>query len=123
MRIILKKYWMYGLFIIICILSFIGVFYYSYNEKNNNVKEVKQIITRKKVDNNDSKSKTVFVDVKGAVNNPGVYEIEEGKRVMDAINLAGGLSSNANTINLNLSKKVTDEMYIIVYTKNVRIYN
>lgn len=118
MRIILKKYWMYIVFIIICILSFVGVYYYSYNEKNNNVKEVKQVITRKSVDNNEEKTKTVFVDVKGAVNKPGVYEIEENKRVMDAINLAGGLSNNANTINLNLSKKVTDEMYIIIYTKN-----
>lgn len=62
--------------------------------------------------------KTVYVDIKGAVNNPGVYEIDYGKRVIDAILLAGDLKEEADTSVLNLSKKVTDEMYIIVYTKD-----
>lgn len=58
----------------------------------------------------------VRVDVKGAVKNPGVYELENNARVIDAINLAGGLKSSASTKYLNLSKKVTDEMIIYVYT-------
>ena len=58
----------------------------------------------------------VRVDVKGAVKNPGVYELENNARVFDAINLAGGLKSSASTKYLNLSKKVTDEMIIYVYT-------
>ncbi|MBR4351217.1 MAG: helix-hairpin-helix domain-containing protein [Bacilli bacterium] len=59
-----------------------------------------------------------FVDIKGAINNPGVYEIECNKRVIDVINLAGGLTDNADTTILNLSKKVKDEMYIIIYTND-----
>ena len=105
------------------IISFIGMYFYSY--KSNNIvtkSEVKKSVTKKEVSKKEVKNKTVFVDVKGAVNKPGVYEIEEEKRIIDAINLAGGLSKDANTINLNLSKKVSDEMYIIVYTKN-EIYN
>lgn len=42
--------------------------------------------------------------------------------MIDAINLAGGLAENADTININLSKKLTDEMYIVIYTKE-EIYN
>lgn len=58
----------------------------------------------------------VRIDVKGAVKSPGVYELESDARVIDAINLAGGLKSNASTKYLNLSRKVTDEMIIYVYT-------
>ena len=58
----------------------------------------------------------IYVDVKGAVVNPGVYEIEEGKKVRDAIGLAGGLTDQADTSLINLAKKVTNEMVVIIYT-------
>jgi competence protein ComEA len=118
----IKKYWKYILVFFCCVLLFIGT--YIYNQKNeistNNDKKMAVTKSVSKTNENDTsnKSQTVFVDVKGAVNAPGVYELEDTKRVIDAINLAGGLADNANTINLNLSKKVQDEMYIIVYTKN-----
>ncbi len=60
---------------------------------------------------------TVFIDVKGAVVNPGVYEVEEGKKVIDAIHLAGGFTEQADTSLVNLAKKVTNEMVIIIYTQ------
>lgn len=60
---------------------------------------------------------TVFVDIKGAVTNPGVYEIEEDKKVIDVIYLAGGFTETADTSLINLAKKVTNEMVIIIYTQ------
>lgn len=65
-----------------------------------------------------NKTCTYFVDIKGSVNNPGVYEVDCNKRVIDVINIAGGLTDNADTTILNLSKKVKDEMYIIVYSND-----
>ncbi len=56
------------------------------------------------------------VDVKGQVNAPGTYKIGSGMRVLDAINLAGGLTGVADTSLINLSKKVYDEMVIVVYS-------
>ena len=61
---------------------------------------------------------TYYVDIKGSINNPGVYEIDCDKRIIDVINMAGGLTENADTSILNLSKKVKDEMYIIVYSND-----
>lgn len=58
----------------------------------------------------------IKVDVKGAVKKAGVYELDSNARVNDAILMAGGLKSTASTKYLNLSKKVTDEMVIFVYT-------
>ena len=59
----------------------------------------------------------VIVDIKGKVNNPGVYEVENGKRINDVINMAGGLTEEADTSNINLAKIVNDEMTIIIYSK------
>ena len=59
----------------------------------------------------------IFVDIKGAVNNPGVYKIGSDSRVIDAINKAGGLNGEGDTSLLNLSAKLHDEMSIYVYTK------
>lgn len=57
------------------------------------------------------------VDIKGAVVAPGVYSLEEGSRVSDAIQIAGGMTEHADSSTINLSKKIEDEMVIFVLTK------
>lgn len=59
----------------------------------------------------------VKVDIKGAINLPGIYSLKTNSRIIDVIEKAGGLQENADTSVINLSKKVTDEMVIIIYTK------
>jgi competence protein ComEA len=54
------------------------------------------------------------VDVKGAVNSPGVYVAMEGERIIDLINKAGGFTSKADQNQVNLSQHVEDEMMILV---------
>lgn len=61
--------------------------------------------------------KNLIVDIKGAVQNPNVYEVKEGTRIFELIELAGGLSKSAYTKNINLSKKVTDEMVVYIFTE------
>lgn len=60
---------------------------------------------------------TLAVDIKGAVKNPGVYQLEENTRILDVIEKSGGFLENADTTTINLSKKLEDEMVIIIYTK------
>jgi len=60
---------------------------------------------------------TIKVDIKGAVNKPGVYKMDSNSRVIDVLNKAEGISKNGDTRFINLSKKLTDEMVIIIYTK------
>ena len=60
---------------------------------------------------------TCMIDIKGAVNNPGVYMANCTDNVSDVIRLAGGLTDDADTSVTNLAKKVTNEMVIIIYTK------
>ena len=69
-------------------------------------------------EDDESSLETVSVDIKGAVKNPGVYKVVKEAIVNDVIAYAGGLTNNATTSNINLSKKVSDEMVIYVYTKD-----
>ncbi len=63
-------------------------------------------------------SKEIVVDIKGEVNKPGTYRLDDDKRLVDLITLAGGLTSRANTNEINLSEKLTDEMLIIIPSLN-----
>lgn len=54
----------------------------------------------------------VFIDVGGAVNSPGLYQLDVGSRIAEAINMAGGFSSLADKdfVNhqLNMAQKIAD---------------
>jgi competence protein ComEA len=66
--------------------------------------------------NNEEKKETfICVDIDGAVINSGVYELIEGSRVIDAIDLAGGLKEKAVTHNLNMARKLVDGEKIYIY--------
>lgn len=56
----------------------------------------------------------IYVDVKGAVNKTGVYEMEKGDRVIDVIAKAKGFHSEANPNYINLAEILLDEMVIYV---------
>lgn len=60
---------------------------------------------------------TIRVDVKGMVKKAGVYELAKNSIVNDAIKKAGGLTSKADTTNVNLSKSLTNEMVIYIPKK------
>ena len=46
----------------------------------------------------------ITVDVKGAVKQPGVYELRSNSRVHDAIYKAGGMTADANSQSVNLAQ-------------------
>ena len=56
----------------------------------------------------------IRVYIAGAVQNPGVYPVEEDDRWIDALEAAGGPTSDANLNAVNLSQRVQDEDQIFV---------
>ncbi len=60
---------------------------------------------------------TYKVDVKGAVQKPGVYEFLKGDRVTDVIQKAGGLKGEADSKQVNMAQLVEDEMVIYIPIK------
>ena len=55
-----------------------------------------------------------YVDVKGAVLRPGVYEFSCESRIQEVIKKAGGFTEEADETKINLAQKITDQMQIIV---------
>lgn len=51
---------------------------------------------------------TILVHVLGAVTQPGLYELPDGARVVDAVAAAGGFSPDADTAAVNLARIVAD---------------
>lgn len=68
--------------------------------------------------NNKEPESLCSIDIKGAIKKPGVYEANCNSIVNDIIKLAGGLTDSADTSVINLAKKITNEMVIIIYTKD-----
>jgi len=56
----------------------------------------------------------LLVDVAGWVRHPGVYEFEEGSRVIDAIDAAGGARTGAMLELLNLAAPLIDGSQVLV---------
>ncbi len=92
-------------------LSIIGLYLYFDKEEKVIIEPIAKEITKEEIIEN------CYVDVKGEVVNPGVYECENNSKVIDIINLAGGLTKNADVSVINLSKTVHNEMLIIIYNK------
>jgi len=117
----LEKYKLYIIISITCILSLIILFLILF-DNNENVEVNKEIVIEKKeskIEENievNIEELKIKVDVKGHVQKEGVYELDSNSRVIDAINKAGGLKKDANTEYINLSKKLVDEMIIIIYS-------
>ncbi len=59
-------------------------------------------------------SHTIFIDIKGAVKMPGLYEAKEGERIYDLIERAGGLLDEADEKQVNFAQRVSDEMIVYI---------
>ncbi|WP_124064815.1 helix-hairpin-helix domain-containing protein [Clostridium sp. E02] len=62
-------------------------------------------------------SPSCYVHICGEVVSPGVYELEEGSRVFQAVEQAGGLTEQAAADSLNMAESVRDGMKILVPNK------
>lgn len=103
-------------YIIIAIIILVAlVVSYVLSLDNKEVSAENVEITKTDVTNVTSK---VYVDIKGSVKKPGVYQVPADSIVWDIVNLSGGFTKNAYTKNINLSQKVKDEMVIYVFSKS-----
>lgn len=102
----------------LCLLV-LTVSYYHYRLKAAGAEEPSFVIENGDVAKSDFKEtqpaeeegigSAIYVDIGGAVKNPGLYELEKGARVKDGITAAGGIVGNADTSQINLAKKLNDE--------------
>lgn len=81
---------------------------------SNEQQQIKDKAKEKEITEQELKTEKILVDVKGAVKYPGVYELTMENRVIDAIELAGGYTEEAETKAINHAQKLQDEMVIFV---------
>ena len=88
-----------------------------FSKKEESVEEttvVEMTVLAEKTEVSTTQETVIFVDIKGAVKNPGVYQMKVGDRVKDALEAAGGLTEEADSQKVNLAKRLEDQMVIVV---------
>lgn len=71
--------------------------------------------------NQGQKKTTIFIDIKGAVRQPGVYQIRSNQRIETLIALAGGSLAEADLNQINLAKSLHDQEIVYVPRKGEKI--
>ena len=120
-------------YILIILIMLITLFFYLFNDNNSDLKQNsqegqsklsdQQIKNNKKlnkkevsIQKDNTKETKIFIDIKGAVKHPNVYEMSSSNRVIDALNKAEVLK-DADLSQLNLSEKLVDQKLIYVPKK------
>lgn len=103
------------LIIIISIIFVIILFVFFNNNKDDEVEIIEQI--ENKVDVNieeDKDVKQIIVHITGCIKKQGVVEINEGARIIDVIEAAGGVTEEADITKVNLAYIVKDAQKIYI---------
>ena len=66
----------------------------------------------------NSTTNKIIVEIKGEVKNPDVYEIDDGSIIRDLINMAGGLTEEANIDGINRAEKLRANQLIVIPNKD-----
>lgn len=107
-----KIYYCLGICIIICILT--GC------QKKETV-QLEEVTKKENLKSEETVSEKVqIVYVCGAVKKPGVYRLPVGSRIYEAIEMAGGMTEQADETALNQAEKVKDESQICVPEKTIQ---
>ncbi|HSN93821.1 MAG TPA: ComEA family DNA-binding protein [Anaerolineaceae bacterium] len=77
-------------------------------------------VTPKSGGNSTPEVKTIKVELAGAVNRPGVYDLPEGIHLVDAIDIAGGKTAEADLSKLNLAMILKDGQKVTIPTTNTQ---
>lgn len=115
--------------IIVFLLLIIGYQYYD-NDSKDDAKEFLKINTAGIIDNQEKsldentkeleiekapeESEEIMVHISGAVNSPGILRLDSSKRVVDALDLAGGARDDADLDRVNLAARLHDEEKIYI---------
>lgn len=114
----LRKYWLWIAGGILFIIISLGVQYHKVTQSQLYFIEETSEENLTSVDIPQSEELIIYIDIKGAVNRPGLYQLSEGSRMVDAIEAAGGLTIEADDRTINLAEKLLDQQKIIVYTES-----
>jgi len=103
-----------GLIVVIIVCTLI--YFYQNKEEDYSYLEISNIISQTNII--EEKKLEIVVHITGQVVKPGVVKVEEGARIIDAIEVAGGATNEANLSKINLAYLLEDGMKIYVPSVN-----
>lgn len=116
-----NKYKTIGIGILaIIIIIYLSILYFSGKGEKELVKNNTESIYVEEDDEETSKDvivnnkKKLVVEIKGQVNNPNIYYLDDGSIINDLINEAGGLTNNASINNINRAELLTDHICVFI---------
>lgn len=113
-----------GSILFVCLIIGMGLFWMS--RQGEEVEEAdtslaETTILPQEVEDKTTISTVIYVDVKGEVHHPGVYQMKAENRVKDLIEAAGGFTPLADDQKLNLAQLLDDQMVIVVPKKGEEV--
>ena len=113
-----------GSVLFVCLIIGMGLFWMS--RQGEEVEEAatslaETTILPQEVEDKTTVSTVIYVDVKGEVHHPGVYQMKAENRVKDLIEAAGGFTPLADDQKLNLAQLIGDQMVIVVPKKGEEV--
>lgn len=113
-----------GSVLFVCLIIGMGLFWMS--RQGEEVEEAdtslaETTILPQEVEDKTTISTVIYVDVKGEVHHPGVYQMKAESRVKDLIEAAGGFTPLADDQKLNLAQLLEDQMVIVVPKKGEEV--
>ena len=113
-----------GSVLFVCLIIGVGLFWMS--RQGEEVEEAdtslaETTILPQEVEDKTTISTVIYVDVKGEVHYPGVYQMKAENRVKDLIEAAGGFTPLADDQKLNLAQLLEDQMVIVVPKKGEEV--
>ena len=108
----------------VCFIIGMGLFWM--NRQGEEVEEAatslaETTILPQEVEDKTTVSTVIYVDVKGEIHHPGVYQMKAESRVKDLIEAAGGFTPLADDQKLNLAQLLEDQMVIVVPKKGEEV--
>lgn len=114
------KWWLVGLFAIGIIGIVIGLIWLNLRPRRPIMQEESSISSSRLAESISSQQSSqpdkIYVDLKGAVKHPGVYALDQGSRVFDLLEMAGGLTEEAAERALNQAQLLVDQQSLYVPT-------
>ena len=114
------KWWLVGLFAIGIIGIVIGLIWLNLRPRRPIMQEESSISSSRLAEpissQQSSQPDKIYVDLKGAVKHPGVYALDQGSRVFDLLEMAGGLTEDAAERALNQAQLLVDQQSLYVPT-------
>ena len=115
--------------VIVGIIVLVLIIIYFYNSRLETPQLEDDILVEENQTNSNLGNKTdekdlIIIHITGAVKIPGIVKLEEGARIEDAINKAGGLTEDADISRVNLAYVLEDGVKIKIHsTKQFTILN